>query len=101
MGQEMTWQRARQSVWWQGLKRDAQDYVRGCIECQLHNRPQHPKRAPLLNTDIPAHLLAKVQIHIFRPIADVYKTKIYLLAMQDGFTRFCLLVPVRKKQQFK
>ena len=102
IGQERTWQRARQSVWWPDLKQDVQKYVRGCNKCQLHKRPNHPKRAPLLNTDIPAHPLDKVQIDFCGPfqksISEGYQ---YVLAMQDVFamqgvfSKFCLLVPTK------
>ena len=56
----------------------------------------HPKQAPLLNTDIPAHPLDKVQINFWDPFQkSISERHQYVLAMQDVFSRFCLLVPTK------
>ena len=85
MGRDRTWERARRAVWWPGMKSDIATYVAGCNECQRHKRSKKPGRAPLQSTDIPERPRGP-----FQP--SVPDGNEYVLAMQDVFTRFTLLV---------
>ena len=60
MGRDRTWERARRTVWWPGMKSDIAIYVAGCDECQRHKRSKKPGRAPIQFTDIPERPVDKV-----------------------------------------
>ena len=80
------------------MKKDVVAYVQGCDSCQLHKRKKLPGRAPLQNTDIPRRPLDKVQIDFCgpyftsRPVPDGME---HVLAIQDVFSRYCILVPTK------
>ena len=96
MGRDRTWDRARRAVWWPGMKSDIATYVAGCDECQRHKRSTKHGRAPLQSTDIPERPLDKVQIDFCGPFhPSVPDGNEYVLAMQDVFTRFRLLVATK------
>ena len=59
----------------------------------VHQRTKFPGRAPLWNTDIPGCPLDKVQMDFCDPsIPDGME---YILASQDIFSRYCILIPTR------
>ena len=74
-------------MWWRTFKADS---------CQLHKRKKLPGRAPLQNTDIPRRPLDKVQIDFCGPFhKSVPEGMEYVLAIQDVFSRYCILVPTK------
>ena len=96
MGQATTWERARRAAWWPGMKTDVMKYVQGCDKCQLHKQKKFPGRAPLRNTDIPGRPLDKVQIDFCSPFHKSIPDEMeYILAIQDVFSRYCILIPTR------
>ena len=96
MRQARTWERARRAAWWTGMKKDMMTYVQVCDKCQLHKRKKFPGKAPLRNTDIPGRPLDKVQIDFCGPFHKSIPDKMeYILAIQDAFSRYCILIPAR------
>ena len=96
MGRDRTWERARHVVWWPGMKADIATYVAGCDQCQQHKQSKRPGRAPMQLTDIPERPLDKVQIDFCGPFQpSVPEGHQYVLAMQDVFTRFTLLIATK------
>ena len=76
--------------------KDVSSYVRGCKECQMHKRPKHPGKSPRQKTDIPHQPFDKVQIDFCGPfppsVNEGYK---YVLAIQDVFSRYSVLIPTK------
>ena len=72
-------ERAKQSVWWPGIRKDLNDLVENCTICCKH-RPQHVE--PLMPTPLPDRPWQRVATDLFE-----WKKSSYLLVV-DYYSRF-------------
>lgn len=72
-------ERAKQSVWWPGIRKDLNDLVENCTICCKH-RPQHVE--PLMPTPLPDRPWQRVATDLFE-----WKKSSYLLVV-DYYCRF-------------
>ena len=71
--------RVNTSVWWPGVSRDMEEFVRSCPECQ---QSAILPREPLLQSPLPSHPWERVASDLFE-----HKKSTYLLVV-DYFSRF-------------
>ena len=71
--------RVNTSVWWPGVSRDMEEFVRSCLECQ---QSAILPREPLLQSPLPSHPWERVTSDLFE-----HKKSTYLLVV-DYFSRF-------------
>jgi hypothetical protein len=57
-------QRCRDSVWWPGIDRDIEHYVRECNACVISGKSVKPRPGPLLPVPLPAGPWQKIAIDI-------------------------------------
>ena len=80
--------------YWPSMRKEAQDLVKACIQCQRYNIGRHGFHP--LNPITAALPLDHLSIHLKEmPVSfSGYK---YLLTMVDVFTRFVFLTPIKNK----
>lgn len=92
---EKTLNKIQKDFWFPKMKRFITKYVKSCIECAYSKEPSGPKEGHLH----PIHKIDKpfdtVHIDHLGPFVKSSKGYCYLLVLVDGFTKFCLLKPIR------
>lgn len=92
---EKTFHKISKDFWFPKMKRFVKKYVRSCLECAYSKEPTGPKEG-LLNS---IHKVNKpfdtVHVDHLGPFVKSNKGNSYLLVLVDGYTKFCLLKPLR------
>lgn len=92
---EKTLDKISKDFWFPKMKKFIRKYVHSCIECAYSKEPSGPKEG-LLH---PIHKVNKpfdtVHIDHLGPFVKSARGNSYLLVLVDGFTKFCLLKPLR------
>jgi transposase InsO family protein len=85
----------RQKVWFKGMTRYVKNHVGQCFDCLLNKRPGG-KQPGLLNViPSPEGPFQCVHIDHLGPFVRSVKGNVHLLVIQDRFSRFVRLYPVR------
>ena len=86
IGSERTYQMALQRVWWPGMKKDIEDYVRNQCVCRAQRTQHRPRVAPLVSIHSagPLDLVAIDFLHLEKASNGCE----YILLITDHFTRF-------------
>ena len=94
MGIRRTWQRVRDSFWWDNMKDDVTEYVNNCEACGINKHSTKPSKAPIQKTDIPMRVSEKLQVDFLGPfgVSTVHEYR-YALQIQDVLSRFVVFVP--------
>lgn len=74
--------RLRTKVWWPGVDRDAEQYVRSCHGCQLVGQPTSPE--PLMPTELPQGKWQDLSLDLLGPMP----TGEYLFVVVDYYSRY-------------
>jgi len=77
-------ERARSSVWWQGIGRDIDGTVKSCTHCQVHSPAQ--QREPLMCSPLPENPWEKIGADLF-----MHKGQSYL-AVVDYYSRYLEII---------
>ena len=94
MGTTRTWQRVRNWFWWPEMKKDIEDYIRGCEQCSKNKHVNNPNKAPSKETSIPEEPLEEIMVDFVGPFQPANSHKFrYALQIQDVFSRYLLLIP--------
>ncbi|XP_033362977.1 uncharacterized protein LOC117241106 [Bombus vosnesenskii] len=89
-----TYQRIRQHYYWENMKREIQDYVRTCKECQLKKLTRIKAKQPMVPTDTPGKAFDKVSMDIVGPLPKTQKGNEYILTIQDLLTKYSIGIPL-------
>ncbi|XP_062558895.1 uncharacterized protein K02A2.6-like isoform X2 [Armigeres subalbatus] len=81
----------RQGLWWPGIDRDTEEFVRSCPECQLVTVSSHP--VPIVMTELPQNPWDYVSMD-FASASEVNNWK--ALVLTDNYSRFLVAVPLDK-----
>lgn len=81
----------RQGVWWPGIDREVEDYVKKCPECQLVTKSSKP--LPIVLTKLPRNVWDYVSMD-FSTASDKEKWK--ALVLTDHYSRFLIAIPMTK-----
>ena len=79
---------------WSGMKKDAITFVRNCASCK--ERKNCGKRNKVLKKIIASHPFEKVMFDIAGPIMPSKKGYRYFLLIVDVFSRFPMIIPLKK-----
>lgn len=94
-GLEKTLDKISKDFWFPKMKRFIEKYVRSCIECAYSKEPTGPKEGllhPIHKVDKP---FDTVHVDHLGPFVKSTKGKSYLIVLVDGFTKFCILTPLK------
>ena len=75
-------QRLRSKVWWPGIDRDCENYVKSCYGCQLVASQDPPE--PIRRTEFPTQPWQDIAIDLLGPLPSGH----YLLVTVDYYSRF-------------
>ncbi|XP_033363072.1 uncharacterized protein LOC117241209 [Bombus vosnesenskii] len=89
-----TYQRIRQHYYWENMKKEIQDYVRTCKECQLKKLTRIKAKQPMVLTDTPGKAFDKVSMDIIGPLPKTQKGNEYILTIQDLLTKYSIGIPL-------
>lgn len=81
----------RQGLWWPGMDREVEEYVKSCPECQLVTVSSNP--LPITTTDLPMNPWDYVSMD-FASASDAQNWK--ALVLTDNYSRFLVALPMEK-----
>lgn len=81
----------RQGLWWPGVDREVEEYVKTCPECQLVTASVTP--LPITLTELPNNPWEYVSMD-FSSASDTHSWK--ALVLTDNYSRFLVAVPMEK-----
>lgn len=81
--------RLRAKVWWPGIDKDVEKFVKNCKECLLVSLPNHPE--PLYPTKFPEAAWEAIALDFKGPLP----TGDYLLVIIDYFSKFTIIEPMK------
>ena len=79
-------------VFWKGMRKDIEDYVRTCDKCQRYKH--HKQAIPWLATPIPLKPFEDVSVDIVGPVPSSRRGNKEILVIQDRLTRWIEFVPL-------
>ena len=91
-GIERCRQRVSSSVWWPGVSKDMENFVRSCPTCQMTTQPN---RQPFISTPLPSHPWEHVAADLFE-----LKNITYLLVV-DYYSRFAEVQRTTKVKHYR
>lgn len=81
----------RQGLWWPGMDREAEKFVKGCTECQMVTVYSHPP--PITMTELPNNVWDYVSMD-FSSASDMHNWKALIII--DNYSRFLVAIPMDK-----
>ena len=94
-GVSKTYNRIRQTYYWENLKDDIQRRIQQCLNCQLKKLTRLKTKQPMVITDTPGTVFDKIAMDIVGPLQKTKNEFEYILTMQDQLSKFCLGVPLK------
>jgi hypothetical protein len=82
--------------YWPGMRKDVEEYVRNCIECQ-HVKPRHDFKAPMGGMAKPAGAFDTVGMDILGPLPLTANKNRYLLVFIDHLTLYPEAIPLESQ----
>lgn len=92
---DKTYAKISKDFWFPKMNRFIKKYVQSCLECAYSKKPAGPKEGllhPIHKVDKP---FDTVHVDHLGPFVKSTKGKTYLLVLVDGYTKFCILTPLR------
>jgi transposase InsO family protein len=96
MGRDRTYHQVRSRAWWPGCRRDVYDWTRKCHDFQLAKPGPGRGRTPLVQERAGAPF-KRVALDLVGPMPPSRRGKVYLLVMQDCFTKWIEVVAIPNK----
>ncbi|XP_053686360.1 uncharacterized protein K02A2.6-like [Sabethes cyaneus] len=81
----------RQGLWWLGMDREVEEFVKSCPECQLVTSYSHPP--PITMTEMPTNPWDYVSMD-FSTASESHNWK--ALVLTDNYSRFLIAIPMDK-----
>ena len=80
------------------MKVDIQKYIQGCLQCRLKKLIRIKTQNFMVITDIPATTFEKTSMDIVRPLLETISGNLYILTIQDNFTKYSLAISLPNHQ---
>lgn len=94
-GVTKTYLRIKPKYSWPNMKKDVQNFIQKCRNCQLKKLVRVKTRQPMVLTDTPDAAFDKVSMDIMGPLPTTSSGNNYVLTIQDLLTKYSLAVPLR------
>jgi len=95
-GVTKTYNRLRPHFYWNTMKKDIQNFIQKCRQCQLKKLTRVKTKQPMIITDTPGSSFDKVSLDIMGPLPITPRGNIYILTMQDLLTKYSVAVPLQE-----
>ncbi|KAL6416902.1 hypothetical protein ACFW04_013098 [Cataglyphis niger] len=89
-----TYNRLRPHYYWKNMKKNIQNFIQRCRQCQLKKLTRI--KTPMVITDTPGSAFDKVSLDIVGPLPITNTGNQYILTMQDLLTKYSVAVPLRE-----
>jgi hypothetical protein len=96
MGRDGTYRRLREKAWWPGYRADVYEWMRRCLACQLAKPGPGRGRMPLVQERAGAPF-ERVALDLIGPLPPSRRGKVYLLVMQDCYSKWVETAPLSNK----
>lgn len=77
------------------MKKEIQEYVRSCKECQLKKLTRIKTKQPIVLTDTPGKAFDKISMDIVGSLPETPKGNEYILTIQDLLTKYSIGIPMK------
>jgi len=95
-GVTKTYNRLRPHFYWGTMKKDIQNFIQKCRQCQLKKLTRIKTKQPMIITDTPGSSFDKVSLDIMGPLPITPHGNSYVLTMQDLLTKYSVAVPLQE-----
>jgi len=95
-GVNKTLKRIKHGYSWLHMKKDIQNFIRKCEDCQLKKLLRVKIRQPMILTDTPGNAFDKVAMDIVGPPQPTKAGHNYILTIQDLLTKFLVAIPLEQ-----
>ncbi|XP_039315265.1 uncharacterized protein LOC120359895 [Solenopsis invicta] len=95
-GVTKTYNRLRANYYWNTMKKDIQEFIRKCRQCQIKKLTRVKTKQPMIITDTPGTAFDKISLDIMGPLPITNKGNRYLLTIQDLLTKYSVAVPLKE-----
>ncbi|KAM0735252.1 Retrovirus-related Pol polyprotein from transposon 17.6 [Formica fusca] len=99
-GINKTYHRIRQNYHWHTMKKDIQDYIRNCKDCQIKKLTRVKTKQPMMITDTPGVAFDKVSMDVVGPLPITSRNNSYILTIQDLLTKYSIATPMETADSF-
>ncbi|KAM0736907.1 Retrovirus-related Pol polyprotein from transposon 17.6 [Formica fusca] len=90
-----TYNRIRQNYYWSTMKKDIQEYIKNCRNCQIKKLTRVKTKQPMLITDTPGTAFDKISMDVVGPLPTTNRNNTYILTIQDLLTKYCVASPIQ------
>ena len=80
------------------MKVDIQKHIQGCLQCQIKKLVRVKTKCSMVITDTPITSFEKISKYIVGPPLERKAKNVYVLTIQDNFTKYPLAVPLPNHQ---
>ena len=91
-----TYDKLAHEYYWRNMQSNVRHFVRGCPDCQTQKLVRVKTRLPMLITDTPSRPFSKISMDFVGPKKPTEAGNQYILTIQDNFSKYCILTPVRQ-----
>lgn len=95
-GVNKIYHRLRHNYFWSNMKKDIQDFINNCRNCQLKKLIRVKTKQPMVLTDTPGSAFDKISMDIMGPLPRSKNQNEYILTMQDLLTKYSIAVPLKR-----
>lgn len=95
-GVTKTYNRLRTHYYWNTMKRDIQNFIRKCRQCQLRKLTRVKTKQPMIITDTPGAAFDKISMDIMGPLPITNDGSRYVLTIQDLLTKYSVAAPLKE-----
>lgn len=95
-GETKTYNRIRGRYCWKTMKKDIQEFIKTCRECQLKKLTRIKNKQPMVITNTPGSAFDKLSLDIMGPLPITDHNNQYILTMQDLLTKYSVAVPLQE-----
>lgn len=99
-GVTKTYNRLRQNFYWPTMKKDVQDFIKKCRDCQLKKLTRIKTKQPMIITDTPETAFDKISMDIVGPLPVTPQGHLYILTIQDLLTKYAVAIPLKETTSY-
>jgi hypothetical protein len=89
-----TYQRIRRYYYWENMKKEIEEYVRTCKECQFKKLTRIQTKKSMVLTATPGKAFDKSSMDIVGPLPKIQNRNKYILTIQDLLTKYSIGIPL-------
>ena len=95
-GMTKTYDKLAYEYYCRSMQADVRQFIRGYPDCQAQKLVRIKTKLPMIISDTPARPFGKISIDFVGPKEPRSAENKYILAIEDNFSKYCVLVPVRQ-----